>query len=133
MTSVLDFMGYNTKTEEAAGASSQAFQWVFWVFSCFHLLLSLLLGSVCFPSPNQPKLLSGASVPVIPKAVQIFVSDPHQPFCCGPANSTFLSLLQAQRISKGHREKTLLSLPVFFQELIDLPSPSLSGRSEKPP
>lgn len=102
------------KAEEATGASSQALQWVFWVFGCFHLVLPLLLGSVCFPLPNQPKLPSGASVPVTPQAGQILVSDPHQPFSCAPANSTFLSLLQAQRMSKEWGQEGTPALSTCF-------------------
>lgn len=135
MTSVLDFMGYNKGNRRGSRCIFPSLSMTFLGVSCFHLLLPLLLGIVCFPSPNQPKLLFGASAPVVAKAVQILVSDPHQPFHA-PANSTFLSLLEAERISKGQGSSrwgggwvgegwNLLSLPVwiFSQEFIDLLSP----------
>lgn len=121
--SVFDFTGYDRKNRRG---SRYIFPSLSMAFLGVQLPLSLLLGSMHFP---LLKLLPGASLPVTPKTMQILESDPHQPFCCAPANSTFLSLLQAQHISKGQGGKTLPSL-CFFQELIDLPSPIVCERNE---
>lgn len=87
---------------EVSGAttekSSQSFQGFLGIqlFSVFHCCWAVCVF-LCLTSP----IYSVVHLPLLFQRLCRFSSDPLQAFCHAPANSTFLSLLQAQCISEG--------------------------------
>lgn len=104
MNSMWGFMGYNRKIfPSLSGFSGHSV-----VFS-----LSLLLGSVCFPLPNQPKLLSGASARYsngCADSHQILISPSAIPL---PTAHSFL-YYKRSALPRDGRERGKLSFSTFF-------------------
>lgn len=89
--------------------SSQSLEGFLGIFSIFHCCWSVC-AFLCLSSPNYPLM----HLPLLVQRLCRFSSDPHQLFCHAPTNSTFLSLLQAQCISKRWEGEVKIFLFYLF-------------------